>query len=249
MGAWKELNRRLRYLWRRQRFDSELDEEIQFHLDTRMEELMETGLSERDARAQARREFGRLSRVCEDSRSAWQFPMFEDLLADLRYAGRALRRNPVFAGAAVLSLALGIGANLAIFSLTMEFLFSKPSVRDPQSLAYVILGGSSNADPAQYRFLKDAHIFEGLAGINPETEANWRQGDDTSRVWGARVTDNFFDVTGVPVALGRPIHTGDQYLGPQPRFRRRTLHGRWHFAARSPNADRFRLFARSLFDH
>ena len=210
MGAWKELDRRLGYLWRRKRFDSELDEEIQFHLDTRMEELMETGLSERDARAQARREFGHLSRVCEDSRSAWQFPMFEDLLADLRYAGRALRRNPVFAGAAVLSLALGIGANLAIFSLTMEFLFSKPSVRDPQSLAYVILGGNSNAAPAQYRFLKDAHIFEGLAGINPETEANWRQGDDTSRVWGARVTDNFFDVTGAPVALGRPIHTGDQ---------------------------------------
>lgn len=210
MGAWKELNHRLGYLWRRKRVDSELDEEIQFHLDTRMEELMATGLSERDARAQARREFGHLTRVCEDSRSAWQFPMFEDLLADLRYAGRALRRNPVFAGAAVLSLALGIGANLAIFSLTMEFLFSKPSVRDPQSLAYVILGGNSNADPAQYRFLKDAHIFEGLAGINPETEANWRQGDDTYRVWGARVTDNFFDVTGTPIALGRPIHTGDQ---------------------------------------
>jgi len=210
MGAWEELNRRLVYLWRRKRFDFELDEEIQFHLDTRTDELMETGLSERDARAQARREFGRPSRVCEDSRSAWQFPMFEDLLADLRYAGRALRRNPVFTGAAVLSLALGIGANLAIFGLTMEFLFSKPSVRDPQSLAYVILGGSSNADPAQYRFLKDAHIFQGLAGINPETEANWRQGDDTYRVWGARVTDNFFDVTGVPVALGRPIHTGDQ---------------------------------------
>jgi hypothetical protein len=63
----------------------------------------------------------------------------------------------------VLSLALGIGANLAIFSLTTEFLFSRPSVRDPQNLAYVILGGNSNAAPAQYRFLKDAHLFDGLA--------------------------------------------------------------------------------------
>ncbi len=210
MRTWKELNRRLRYLWQRKRFDSVLDEEIQFHLHARMEELMEIGLSESEARAQARREFGHLSRVCEDSRSAWQFPIFEDLLADLGYALRALRRDPAFAGAAVLSLALGIGANLAIFSLTMEFLFSRPSVRDPQSLAYVILGGGSNAALAQYRFLKDAHIFQGLAGMNPETEANWRHGDDTYRVWGARVTDNFFDVTGVPVALGRPIHAGDQ---------------------------------------
>ena len=210
MRSWKELNRRLRYLWQRKRFDSELDEEIQFHLDARMQELMEAGLSKRDARTQARREFGGLSRVYEDSRNAWQFPVLEDLLADLTYALRALRRDPTFAAAAVLSLALGIGANLAIFSLTMEFLFSRPSVRDPESLAYVILGGNSNAAPAQYRFLRDAHIFQGLAGMNPETEANWRHGDDTYRIWAARVTDNFFDVTGVPVAMGRPIRTGDQ---------------------------------------
>ncbi len=210
MRAWNELKRRLGYLWRRKRFDSELDEEIRFHLDVRMEELVQAGLSERDARSEARREFGPQSRLREDSRSAWQFPLLEDLLADLKYAGRALRRNPAFAAAAVLSLALGIGANLAIFSLTMEFLFSRPSVRDPQSLAYVILGGGSNAAPPQYRFMKDAHIFDGLAGVNPETEANWRYGDDTYRVWGARVTDNFFDVTGVPVTLGRPIHAGDQ---------------------------------------
>ena len=172
MRLWSELKRRLGYLWRREHFDSELDEEIRFHLDSRMDELMRTGLSKKDARTQALREFGRQSVHREDSRGAWQFRLFEDLIADLRYAGRAFRRNPAFAGAAVLSLALGIGANLAIFSLTMEFLFSRPSVRDPQSLAYVILGGGSNAAPAQYRFLKDAHIFEGVAGINPETETN-----------------------------------------------------------------------------
>lgn len=182
MRAWKALKRRLSYLWLRRRFDFELDEEIQFHLDTRVEELVQAGLRESAARAQAQREFGRRSRICEDSRSAWQFLVLEDLLADLRYAGRALRTNPAFAGAAVLSLALGIGANLAIFSLTMEFLFSRSSVRDPQSLAYVILGGSSNAAPAQYNFLKDSHIFEGVAGMNPETEANWRHGGDTHRV-------------------------------------------------------------------
>jgi predicted permease len=210
MRAWKELSQQLGYLWRRKTFDSELDEEIRFHLESRIDELVRSGLSERDARAQAQREFGRQTRVREDSRGAWQFRLLEDLAGDLRYAGRALRRNPAFATAAVLSLALGIGANLAIFSLTMEFLFSRPSVRDAQSLAYVILGGGSNAAPEEYRFLKDAHLFDGLAGVNPETETNWRHGENTYRVWGARVTDNFFDVTDTPVALGRPIHAGDQ---------------------------------------
>ena len=171
MRTWNELKRRLVYLWQRRRFDLELEQEIRFHLDTRADELMQAGLSEKDARLQAQREFGRQSCVSEDSRRAWQFLVLEDLLADLKYAGRAVRRNPAFAGAAVLSLALGIGANLAIFSLTMEFLFSRPSVRDPQNLAYIILGGGSNAAPTQYRFLRDAHIFEGLAGMNPETEA------------------------------------------------------------------------------
>ncbi|MGH9611138.1 MAG: ABC transporter permease, partial [Bryobacteraceae bacterium] len=198
------------YLWRRRKFDRELDQEIQFHLDTRVEELTQTGLTERDARAQARREFGSQSRLREDSRGAWQFPLLEDLLADLKYAGRAVRRNPLFAGAAVLSLALGIGVNLAIFSLTTNFLFSQPSVRDSQSLAYVLLGGNSNAASAQYRFIKDAHIFKGLAGVNFETEENWRHGDHTYSVWGARVTENFFDVTGTPILLGRPIHAGEE---------------------------------------
>ncbi|MGH9622278.1 MAG: ADOP family duplicated permease [Bryobacteraceae bacterium] len=210
MRTWNEIERRLSYLWRRRKFDRELDQEIQFHLDTRVEELTQTGLTERDARAQARREFGSQSRLREDSRGAWQFPLLEDLLADLKYAGRAVRRNPLFAGAAVLSLALGIGVNLAIFSLTTNFLFSQPSVRDSQSLAYVLLGGNSNAASAQYRFIKDAHIFKGLAGVNFETEENWRHGDHTYSVWGARVTENFFDVTGTPILLGRPIHAGEE---------------------------------------
>src|SRR5215831_16528668 len=149
MRTWNELKRRLVYLWQRRRFDLELEQEIRFHLDTRADELMQAGLSEKDARLQAQREFGRQSCVSEDSRRAWQFLVLEDLLADLKYAGRAVRRNPAFAGAAVLSLTLGIGANLAIFSLTMEFLFSRPSVRDPQNLAYIILGGGSNAAPTQ----------------------------------------------------------------------------------------------------
>src|SRR5581483_6607858 len=210
MNWWEELKRRAGYLVHREGFDRELDDEIRFHLESRVEELMRDGLSQGDARARARREFGPQARAQEDTRGVWQFRWLEDLFSDSSYAGRALRRNPGFAAAAILSLALGIGANTIIFSLTMEFLFSQPSVHDSKSLAYLILGGSSNADPPQYRFLRDAHIFDELAGVNPETEANWRHGDDTYRVWGTRVTDNFFEVTGMPIALGRPIHAREQ---------------------------------------
>ena len=104
MAMWKELKRRWGYLWRRRQFDLELDEEIRFHIQTRTEELVEAGLPERDARAQAQREFGSQSRLREDSRAAWQFILLEDLLADLKDAGRALRRNPAFAVFATLLL-------------------------------------------------------------------------------------------------------------------------------------------------
>ena len=86
MWTWKELKRRLSYLGRRRKFDIELEEEIQFHLDSHIAELVQAGLPERDARVQALRRFGPQSRLREDSRSAWQFRWLEDLLGDLRYA-------------------------------------------------------------------------------------------------------------------------------------------------------------------
>ena len=86
--------RRLLYYLRRRRFDRELEAEIQFHLEARVEELERSGLSSGDARAQARREFGPQTRAQEDTRAAWQFCWLEDLAADLRYALRALRRDP-----------------------------------------------------------------------------------------------------------------------------------------------------------
>ncbi len=210
MSWWRELKRRVLFFGTRNGFDEDLDEEIRFHLESRVEELMQTGMPPRDARAQAQREFGTQMRVHEESRAAWQFRWLEDLLADLSYGIRALRRSPGFTLAAVLSLALGIGANTTIFSLTMEFLFSKPSCRDAASLQYVLLGGNSHSAIEEYRYVRDSHTFEGVAGSNEETEANWRNGAHTERIWAANITDNFFDVVGAPVLFGRPIHTGEQ---------------------------------------
>ena len=209
MGLLKEAIRRAGYLVRRTRFDSELDEEIRFHIETHAAELEQSGIARAEALAQAKREFGSAMRIREDTRWAWQFRWLDDLLADLRYAARALRHNPAFALTAIACLALGIGANTTIFSLSTEMLFSEPSSRDSQSLVKIWIGGSSASPIRDYRFIRDAGIFDGLAGENEETEVNWRQGDATDRLFTVRVTDNFFSVVGIPVAMGRPIEPGE----------------------------------------
>jgi len=209
MNWLKELARRIGYLGRQTNFNRELEDEMQFHVDARAEELESSGMPRARALDQARREFGSSVRMRERTRAAWQIRWLEDLLSDLRYALRALRRNPGFAAAAIFSLALGIGANTSIFSLTMEFLFSEPSCRNPETLASMRIGGNSHAYMPHYRFLRDARIFDGLAGSNEESESNWRFGEDTYRLQVMRVTDNFFRVVGVPVAMGRPMEPGD----------------------------------------
>jgi len=199
----------LSYLFRRGRFDEELDAELQFHLETRADELEAGGIARPDAMAQARREFGPAARMGEETRSAWQFRRLDDLASDLRYAGRGFRRNPAFAVTAIACLALAIGANTTIFSLTTEVLFSRPSVKDASSLLAFRVGGGSHAHQADWRRLRDARIFDDLAGENEESETNWRHGDVTERLHAVRVTDNYFEATGIPVALGRPIARGE----------------------------------------
>ena len=88
-------------------------------------------------------------------------------------------------------------------------LFSQPSCRDPHTLFQFWIGGSSASPLTEYRFVRDTNIFAGLAGENEETEVNWRVGGTSSRLFTVRVTDNFFSVVGIPVALGRGIQPGD----------------------------------------
>ncbi|MGA2271613.1 MAG: ADOP family duplicated permease [Bryobacteraceae bacterium] len=209
MAFWNEIGNRLAYLFRRSRFDRELEEEVRFHIQARADELEQAGLSGADALLRARREFGSTLRTREETRSAWQIRWLEDLGSDLRYAARALRRNLALTLAAVGSLALGIGANTTIFSVAREALFSEPSCRDPKSLVQISVSGNSWVPMSQYRFLEETHAFDGLAGMNIQMVVNWRDGNRSYRLAGTRVTDNFFEVVGIPVAMGRSIERGE----------------------------------------
>ena len=209
MAFWNEIGSRVAWLFRRSRFDREFEEEVRFHIQARADDLEQAGLSGAEALRQARREFGSPLRSREETRSAWQIRWLEDLGSDLRYAARAVRRNRALALAAVGSLALGIGANTTIFSVAREALFSQPSCRDPQSLVQISVSGNTWIPMPQYRLMEDAHAFDGLAGMNIQMVVNWRDGNHTYRLAGTRVTDNFFEVTGIPVAMGRPIERGE----------------------------------------
>jgi macrolide transport system ATP-binding/permease protein len=126
--------RKLRWLTERRRKEAELREELQFHLDEEAEERQGEGLTEEEAKWAARRELGNLTLIQEDTRATWGWTLLEQLGQDLRYACRTMVANRVFSVLAVSSLALGIGANTAIYSFMDAILLRSLPVPAPESL-------------------------------------------------------------------------------------------------------------------
>src|SRR6266542_2735942 len=134
---------RLRSLLRRAQVEQELDEELRYHLERQVEENIAKGMTPEEARYAALRAMGGVERRKEECRDMRRVNLIENTLQDLRYASRALRRSPGFTAVAILSLALGIGANAAIFQLLNAVRLRSLPVAKPQELAEVRVAGAT----------------------------------------------------------------------------------------------------------
>ena len=157
MKGLAELWRRLTHLRWRPEFSQELTEEIEHHLALKTEENIRAGLSENEARYAAQREFGNTTLLKEDSRGVWSFPWIEELLEDVRYGLRMLRKSPGFTAVAVITLALGIGANAAIFTVMNGLMLHTLPVRDPGQLVELLHHYPDEPEPGFNGFSWDAY--------------------------------------------------------------------------------------------
>ena len=150
MSRLRGLFERLRYTVLRRRTDSELDEEIRYHLDRETRRLVQTGLHPTEARRQATMAFGSVLHIKEEVRREAGFPAVETLIRDLRYGARGLRRSPGFTTAAVVTLGLGIGATTAVYSLVDHVLLRALPYPESDRLIQVVQQNSPDESVASF---------------------------------------------------------------------------------------------------
>jgi macrolide transport system ATP-binding/permease protein len=153
--------RKLGWLARRRRREEELREELQFHIDEESEEGQAAGLPAEQAKWAAQRNLGNLALLQEETRTAWGWTVLEQLVQDVRYAFRTMASSPAFTLLAVTSLALGIGANTAIYSFMDAILLRSLPVSDPESL--VTLNWQGNGQSKEAAFPHNMRVIGGKA--------------------------------------------------------------------------------------
>jgi predicted permease len=212
MTFFETLRFRLGSLFGRERIDAEMDDELRSHIEHRADDLERNGMARREAARRARLEFGGVAKFAEQSKEAAGGTFFESVIGDLRYAARLLKKSPGFTIVAVLTLALGIGANAVVFSVMNAIILRPLNVPDPQSL-YSLEWGSGHGGMESYLDYLDIRdrntSFDGLAGYNIDA-VGLDTGDNPTRCWALSVTGNYFDVLRLQPYLGRFFHASDE---------------------------------------
>ncbi|MGB6823422.1 MAG: ABC transporter permease, partial [Candidatus Acidiferrales bacterium] len=206
------LTNAVRNFWRKRRTDAELDEEVRGYAEMLAEEKIRSGVNARQAHREAKMELGGVEQVKEQTREVRAGHFLETLWQDLRYGARMLRKNPGFTIVAVLTLALGIGTNTAIFSM-VDWLMLRPlPVKDAGQITYLIAqlkdGGYENG--FSYPNFEDirkqsASVFSDLAGVRPFQMDGLQADGKNLQIWTNYVTGDFFEMLGIKPALGRFI--------------------------------------------
>jgi putative ABC transport system permease protein len=193
----------------RSRMQDDLRQEIREHINEKVEALVAEGYSREDAERRARVAFGNAALVEERGREVWMWPLVESVIADIKLALRTLRRSPGFTVTAVLTLALGIGANTSIFSVVDGILFRPLPVPHPANLIafdtaasrLTRFGSSSYQDWVDIR--ARSHSFQDLAIYEDLPLSLSQKGGEAQFVHGLLVSDNYFSALGVRPAIGR----------------------------------------------
>jgi putative ABC transport system permease protein len=210
-----------RFVSRRRRYD-DLSVSIQEHIAEKVDDLVEGGMSRRDAEQAALREFGNVGFIQERSREVWQWSTIESVWADAKFAIRQLLKSPSFTATAVVTLALGIAVNATMFSLVDAFLLPHLPGRDAQSL--VVLS-SINPDqsflpdtipvsaPNYFAWRADARLFADISGADQYRTGSLAGDGQPEAIQYAAVTPNYFALFGASPALGRAFLAGEDQAG------------------------------------
>jgi len=219
------LRRVMRWLdrgWNRKARESELDAELQFHLEEEATEREAAGLPPREARRAARLDLGNSALVKESTREAWGWAAIESWFQDLRYGMRTLAKNPAFALAAVASLALGIGANTAIYSVIDAVMLRTLPMKNPHELVGLQIKGKEHGtdftNPLWEAIRDSGDAFAGAFAYGEE-RFDLSEGGESRFVHGLFVSGGYFDALGVPALRGRVLTSRDDrrgcgYAGP-----------------------------------
>jgi predicted permease len=227
MHWWRKVAFRIRALFKKRQLDAEMEEELQLHIELQTQANIKAGKNAKEARYAALRKFGSLEKIKQTARDERGVRWVEDFLHDLRFGGRMLRKSPGFTAVAVLTLALGIGANTAIFSVVNTALLRPLPFKDADQ---IVMLWESNPKLSVHEDLptpanvldwqKDNTVFEhiGVLGNAGSSSRNFLlQSDEASeRLRGRFASSGFFNVMGVTPVLGRTFLPEEDKRGSRP---------------------------------